>query len=327
MKKLMSVNETSNKIRQGCRLVLAGDEQLLRELPQGMWIGGTIPYFMCEHGGIHTKDFIYVDEIPEFATDCLIKSYDGQTLPRIASDEYQNGFTLLILPAFSSIHERFAEDSHRYEGIFNRPLVGWIAGIDLADSGKRIPQVFNGMSGEELADAGAAMHVRLPNEVSVNVDVINLFRPGGGKKITFPATGFSASDCFIDGIPGNFSKYLVDAQVDTRLPLVADFHGALANTAIRNVDAPSRSVSFFAPVFKDVVYEMAAPIGDYVGEFTGRACQIESPPIFSCNCILNYLYSELEGKKTGDLTGPMTFGEIAYQLLNQTLVFLEIESV
>lgn len=46
--------------------------------------------------------------------------------------------------------------------------------------------------------------------------------------------------------------------------------------------------------------------------------------VFSCNCILNYLFSNLENKKTGAFVGPVTFGEIAYQLLNQTLVYLEI---
>ena len=45
---------------------------------------------------------------------------------------------------------------------------------------------------------------------------------------------------------------------------------------------------------------------------------------FSCNCVLNYLYAGLEGKKTGEFNGPATFGEIAYQLLNQTLVYLTI---
>jgi hypothetical protein len=45
---------------------------------------------------------------------------------------------------------------------------------------------------------------------------------------------------------------------------------------------------------------------------------------FSCNCILNYLYGELEGKRTGALKGPMTFGEVAYQLLNQTMVYLKV---
>jgi hypothetical protein len=42
---------------------------------------------------------------------------------------------------------------------------------------------------------------------------------------------------------------------------------------------------------------------------------------------LNYLYGKLEGRKTGDLTGPITFGEIAFQLLNQTLVYLEVTEV
>ena len=47
-------------------------------------------------------------------------------------------------------------------------------------------------------------------------------------------------------------------------------------------------------------------------------------PEFSCNCILNYLYGELEGKVTEGMYGPVTFGEIAYQLLNQTLVYVRI---
>jgi hypothetical protein len=41
---------------------------------------------------------------------------------------------------------------------------------------------------------------------------------------------------------------------------------------------------------------------------------------------LNYLYANLEGKKTGHIVGPMTFGEIAYMLLNQTLVYLTFEN-
>jgi len=42
---------------------------------------------------------------------------------------------------------------------------------------------------------------------------------------------------------------------------------------------------------------------------------------------LNYLYSGLEGKKTGNVTGPITFGEVAYQLLNQTMVYMTIENI
>ena len=46
----------------------------------------------------------------------------------------------------------------------------------------------------------------------------------------------------------------------------------------------------------------------------------------SCNCILNFVYGGLEGKKTPGFTGPVTFGEIAYILLNQTLVTLECKA-
>jgi hypothetical protein len=46
--------------------------------------------------------------------------------------------------------------------------------------------------------------------------------------------------------------------------------------------------------------------------------------VFSCNCVLNYLHGQLEGRHTGALLGPMTFGEIAYQLLNQTLVHVSV---
>jgi hypothetical protein len=46
---------------------------------------------------------------------------------------------------------------------------------------------------------------------------------------------------------------------------------------------------------------------------------------FSCNCILNFLFGGLEGQKIGNLQGPVTFGEIGYQLLNQTLVVLRIQ--
>ena len=83
-------------------------------------------------------------------------------------------------------------------------------------------------------------------------------------------------------------------------------------------------VALYAPVFKGVEYKIAKPIKDYVSEFNA-AMPKGTKPAFSCNCILNFLYSDLEGKKIENMYGPVTFGEIAYQLLNQTLVYLEIK--
>jgi hypothetical protein len=45
MKKvLFTVNEVKEMINAGKALVLAGEGHLLRQLPAGNWIGGTIPY-------------------------------------------------------------------------------------------------------------------------------------------------------------------------------------------------------------------------------------------------------------------------------------------
>jgi len=46
-------------------------------------------------------------------------------------------------------------------------------------------------------------------------------------------------------------------------------------------------------------------------------------PVFTCNCILNYIYGELEGRQLPGPRGPMTFGEVAYQVLNQTMAYLQ----
>jgi len=47
---------------------------------------------------------------------------------------------------------------------------------------------------------------------------------------------------------------------------------------------------------------------------------------FACNCVLNYQYVKLEGARAG-LPGPCTFGEIAFQLLNQTMVYFDVVDV
>ena len=84
-------------------------------------------------------------------------------------------------------------------------------------------------------------------------------------------------------------------------------------------------VNFYAPIFKDTKYKFAKSIPDYVTSFNSQIKKVDLQPEFSCNCILNYLHGELEGKKIENVSGPITFGEIAYQLLNQTLTLLYIE--
>jgi len=154
--------------------------------------------------------------------------------------------------------------------------------------------------------------------------IINLFKQGKGDVITFPDGGFEIRRCYVNGAESNLAEYLVSKKIDTRLPLVADYSGAMINVSFQEVDAEKGVVKLYAPVFTGVKYRIAEPVADYIGSF-GKALPKGIQPVFSCNCILNFLYSELEGKATPGMTGPVTFGEIAYQLLNQTLVYLTIE--
>ena len=321
---LFGVDEVKAKIAQGRSLVLAGDRALLRQLPAGKWIGGTIPYFMATQGGVFTKDKIFVTEMPDAATSVSIRAYSDAALSSVYKDAPENGLSIVIIPGSSPAHFSFALNAPRYERFAMRPLIGWIAGTDVADIGKVAPEVFTGDRGMGQKDGAAVMHIGLPSDRQASINIVNIFRQGSGDSISFPQDGFRATDALVNGARRNFAEYLAEKKVDTKLPLVADYNGAMINTSFQEVGASS--VSFYAPVFHGVEYKVARPVADYVSAFETQLPRAVSGTIaFSCNCILNYLYSNLEGKKTGNVTGPITFGEIAYQLLNQTLAYVTIQ--
>lgn len=322
---LMPIADAAERIRQGKYLSIAGDESALAQLPRGHWVGGTIPYFMTDAGGCTNRDRVFVTEIPVFGESPRLRLCDLDALPMICHKAPDNGFTLLILPAFSEVHERFAHDAPNYEDMYLKPLAGWIAGVHLDDLGKRTPKVLLGETGEMSDRLAAVVDVPLPPQKMARIDIVNLFKPGDGDAITFTEAGFSAERCLVNGQPAIFSDYLAARNIDTRLPLVADYCGAMINVSFKAVVTTERRVDFYAPVFPGQVYRIAAPLDDYVAEFQAAIPAGIDGLVFSCNCILNYLYSSLEGRRTDGMTGPITFGEIAYQLLNQTLVYLSIE--
>jgi hypothetical protein len=179
-----------------------------------------------------------------------------------------------------------------------------------------------------LEDAAVVMHAALPSKHIAEINYINIFEQGDGDTITFLQDGFSSSEAYINGVKTNFADYITKRNLDTRLPLVADYFGARLNVSFQSVDPSKHEVRFYAPVFAGVSYKHAKPLQDYVQQFTDMLpLHLSRHPAFSCNCILNYLYSELEGKRTGKITGPATFGEVVYQLLNQTVAYLTITEI
>jgi hypothetical protein len=322
--RLASIGEASALIEAGRYLTVAGDEEALKRLPKGYWIGGTIPYFMGEEGGTIARDRVFINEIAAFDPAPTLRLYDADTLSQVCRNAPEQGYTVMIVPAFSSCHVAFAENAPNYEDMYMKPLVGWVAGVHLDDLGKTSPKVVLGTTGEFSDQHAVVMDVPLPEGSLATIDIVNLFRPGEGESITFNATGFSAGDCQINGKNANLAEYLTSGKIDTQLPLVADYCGAMINVSIKKVDVSACTVDFYAPVFPGVHYRIAAPVGDYVAAFQEAVPNFDAGGVFSCKCVLNFLYSDLEGKRTGNITGPVTFGEIAYQLLNQTLVYLTV---
>lgn len=325
MKKMLTIDETAALIAAGRSLAIAADEALLRALPRGAWIGGTIPYFMGDDGGRFTQERLYVDVLSDELAAVTITSYAAADLPRLPQDAYDDGFSIIILPAFSEAHLRFAQDGPDYQGMFLHPLVGWIAGVRLEDLGTITPKVFNGRTGAASDADAIVLHAQLAAGRVATIGIVNVFEQGEGDTLTFDEPGFSIGAVRANGgDPQSFAAYIRDRGVDTRLPLVADYNGAMINVSIQSVPDDDGAVAVYAPVFEGVAYRFAAPVEDYVARFTSAVPSGIGGVEFSCNCILNYLYSELEGKQTGDLKGPMTFGEVAYQLLNQTMVHLSV---
>jgi hypothetical protein len=322
---LHSIDETRAKIASGRRLLLAGDEELLRALPRGEWIAGTIPYFMTEAGGLSTKEKIFVTELPDYVREVSLRVYDDRTIANVYNDIPRDGFAVIILPAASSVHSSFALGAPTYASFGIRPLIGWVAGTHLSQIGTVAPKVLSGDSLRPLEDQAVVMHVRLPRNKAAEIGIVNIFQQGQGDVITFEQSGFKVNAALVNGRRINFAAYVTEKGLDTRLPLVADYCGTSINISFQAVDPKKGEVALYAPVFSGIEYRHARPITDYVTEFVSSLPrESASGLVFSCNCILNYLHSKLEGRQTGNVTGPITFGEIAYQLMNQTMVYIEV---
>ena len=325
-KKLHTVEETVKLIEEGKLLVLSADEHLLAQLPKGYWIAGTIPYFMTENGGVFTKKMIFVDDISAFATDSKIVNYNENTISNITNDAFGNGFTVLILPAATAVHEEFSIHSINYPDIFFKPIVGYVAGVEVNNINFEKPKTFSGLTSAADNSNAIAMHVQLPENYRAKVEIFNLDRINpNSAHITVPKTSFVQSECVIDGETKNLAHYLSEINYPVGLPLIANNGGALINRDIQSIDVEKGVVTFFAPVFEDETYRLAMPIENYFEEFNKRLIIKNDELIhYSLICVSYYLLGGLEGKKL-PITGAFTFGEIGYQILNQTIVYLTIK--
>jgi len=319
----ITLEETKRLVSEGKLLHIAGDEKLLNQLPKGNWIGGTTPYFITDDGGITSSDKLFVNEI-DFALDFKLSEYDKNNIEEITKNAYDNGVTLLVVPYASDVAIKYSKEAPNSEELLLTPIVGWISGFNLETGGTA--KAYNGNNGTWYNDKAVALHIELPDDKYASIGIINIFDyDENSDKIEFFEDSLSVKKCLVNGKEVIFEKYLSENNIDTQLPLISDYNSVLINVSIKSVSKDNNTVDLYAPVFAGREYRFASPVVDYHERFKKFLKECENnKPFFSCNCILNYLYGKLEGKSTKPFAGPVTFGEVAYQLLNQTLVFAEI---
>lgn len=326
MNQLISIQEAKNLIKSGKTFSFAGSESVLDQLPVGNWIAGTIPYFMVASGGVVvTEGQVFATDLSSIGT-VSIATYDDAHLEGISGNAPESGFALTIIPAGSPAHKSFAADAATYENAFLRPTVGWISGVHLSQLGTVTPKVYDGRTATKYENRAVVAYVQLPAEKLASIEIINLFEPGESDVLRFSGTSFEVKDCEVNGVNENFAAYIRRKGLeDGALPLVGDYSGAFINVSLQSVGEAGGSVAMYAPTFAGIDYRFAKPVGNYAAAFKEKIAEQNADGlVLSCNCILNFLFGELEGKAIGGVAGPITFGEIAYQLLNQTMVVVRI---
>jgi hypothetical protein len=320
---LLTYNETVKRIEAGESLHIAGSETLLRKLPKGNWIGGSTEYFMSRSGCKTADDALSVLSFHD--AEVSIGTYDEKNIHEMALDAFGNGFSIVIIPFGSASHKVFAEMAVEFGTPFLKNIVGWISGANLEKSGQT-PVSVNGLTGDVSSDKVAVMHVGLPESKSAIVGIVNIFaQDEKSPTLEFLENGFVVEMCLVDGEETRFADYIAWRGISTALPLVGDYSGNGVNVSFKSVE--NGVVKLYAPVFRGVKYKIAKVVPDYIDEFLKRANFDHVNPWFACNCVLNYLYNKLDGQKVGTFVGPIAFGQIAYHLVNQSLVYVDVRDL
>lgn len=330
-KQLMGLDEVIKEIKSGQCLIVSASEGFISKLPAGNWIGGSTPYSMSNEGGSYSEDKAYIQAIPEYVKNMRVQSYGKDEIQKVYQDAYESGFSVILIPAFTDVLVKFALDGPRFPMFGQKPLIGWVTGARLDVLGKTPAKVVDGTKLTSSADKAIVAHFELPENKFADIGTINIFDiKMDGDVLQFDTDGIEVQNVSVNGgATTSFSQYLIQRKIDLRWPLVGQYHGTMVNSSFYPTDNLGEKVQLFAPVFRGVKYRLSIGAGDYntyLNAFRKKVSQIEhSKVVVTCNCIFNFLYGDLEGKQLDELNGPFVFGEVAYQLLNQTLVYLTID--
>lgn len=327
----LTLEETQALIEAGNLLVISAEDALLVQLPKGNWIGGTIPYFyFSDRAGELSKSKLLVSDFTSYTSSFTIRTYEEYELFNLAENGYDNGFNFIILPALTEIHLRFAMEAPLMPDFFKNPTTGLVAGAALDEfAEKQYSRTFNGFLAESFTQKAVVLHAELPPEKVARVEIVNCFTQDTTHTIEVAEDTFVVGGCTIDGKPDNLVDFFERRNFDVNCPITCDYGGAIINVGIQKVDKERREVTLYAPMFESFEYHLSLPVENYPEVFKARIAEVlerEQQIVYNCNCIQNYTDGKLDENSIG-FTGAATFGEIAYQLINQTFTYLAIDEL
>ena len=318
---LFTPAEVSEMILAGKSLLLAGDAKLLSQLPAGNWIGGSTPFFILYPENRTTSfDKIFVNPLPDFVAKAEIREYDETNIRNIFNDAPPNGFTVLIMPYATPVAMEYSSNVAEYPNFAAKPVCGWLSGQPLDIIMTEKSYTASGIGPCVSSEKGVAMHISLPESKFAEIHIFNPYIQGNGDSIMFEENSLMVKDAIINGEKRNFAEYLRETGYDMQMPLVANYSGAMINDVICAIG--ESEVPMSAPVFKHVDYRIAV-VDDAIVEPSLVSEQI----VFSVTCIGNFIQPDICAQYLRKMNGPVVFGEIAYQQVGQTTVYVTVDDV
>jgi hypothetical protein len=309
---LFSIEEVSRMINDGLYLILAGNREALQQLPAGNWIGGATPCYVSSGAPNEiAKDQLYVNQLPEYVAGVELKTYDADHLKHIFTEGPDNGFTVLLLPFASEILQEYALHAFDYENFGLVPLVGWVAGTGNTWETLQTDIVMYGPDVTTHPNKAVVMHVELPADKYAEIHIHSPFKIRPEVTVVFEENTVSPQDAIINGERQNLREYMLRHNINFVHPLIVNLAGI--NICVTfNYDA--KQLTTMTALFKGVSYYFSEPDMQVWG--------IPQDRIYALCCL--YYVQNPDPERLCRMTGPVTYGEIGYQIVNQSIVFLTV---
>ncbi|MDR1865858.1 MAG: hypothetical protein LBR08_09855 [Bacteroidales bacterium] len=315
---LFSVSEVSRMIDEGLRLILAGVKETLQQLPAGNWIAGATPcYVSSGEPNEFSENQLYVNQLPEYITQAEIKTYDADHLKNIFKEGPENGFTVLLLPFGSEALREYALHAFDYENFGLVPLFGWVAGEGTNWASSHADVVISGSDAKAHLNKAVVMHVGLPAGKYAEVHIHSPFKIRPDTAIVFDENTTHPTDVLINGEKRRLEEYMVSRNISFQYPLIANMAGI--NICVSFYYDVKPLTTMGTALFKGLTYYFSEPDTDM------RIWEIPHDRIYALCCL--YYVLEPDPERLCQMTGPATYGEIGYQVVSQSIVYLTIGDV